>query len=174
MVRKILLLRPVNSYMGNWSEDRYRKCVENFKAIVEETFAGDVGMNNTYLHFIEAATDFKEKRIEVAEWVELVKKLFHGDWWILFRLANFLPLDYGDRLWEETLAKRMEEMKSQTKSVVEALHKAINRGQDCVHSYLQGLFKAFYLAHYFPIKIEAQGLVPQNQRPLRLPPAPGR
>jgi hypothetical protein len=156
--QQLILPRPVNSYMENWSEDRYRKCVENFRAAVEETFAGDVGTKNTYVHFVEAATDFKEKRIGVAEWVELVKKLLHRDWWLLFRLANFLPLDYGDRLREEALAKRMEEMKSQTKSVAEALHKAINRDQDCVHSYVQGLFKAFYLAHYFPIKFEAQTL----------------
>jgi hypothetical protein len=144
--------------MENWSKDRYRKCVENFRAAVEESFEGDVGRKSTYVHFVEAATDFKEKRIEVAEWVELVKKLLHGDWWLLLRFANFLPLDYGDRLQEEALAKRMEETKSQTKRVAEALHKAINRGQDCAHSYLQGLFKAFYLAHYFPIKIEAQAL----------------
>jgi len=90
--------------------------------------------------------------------VELVKKLLHRDWWLLFRLGNFLPLDYGDRLREEALAKRMEETKSQTKSVAEALHKATNRSEDCVHSYVQGLFKALYLAHYFPIKIEAQAL----------------
>jgi histone deacetylase complex regulatory component SIN3 len=154
--QQFILPRPVNSYMDNWSEDRYRKCVENFRAAVEETFAGDVGRKNTYVHFVEAATDFKEKRIEVAEWVELMKKLLHGDWWLLFRLANFLPLDYGDRLREEVLAKRMEETKSQTKRVAEALHKAINRGQDCVQSYVQSLFKAMYLAHYFPIKIEAQ------------------
>jgi hypothetical protein len=38
------------------------------------------------------------------------------------------------------------------------LHKAINRGQDCVHSYVQTVFKALYVAHYFPIKIEAQAL----------------
>jgi hypothetical protein len=156
--QKLILPRPVNSYMENWSKDRYRKCVENFWAVMEETFAGDVGTKNTYVHFIEAATNFKEKRIEVVEWVELVKKLLHGDWWLLFRLANFLPLDYGDWLWEEALEKWMEETKSQTKSVAEALHKAISRDQDCVHSYLQGLFKMFYLAHYFPIKIEAQAL----------------
>ncbi|CAM6015596.1 unnamed protein product [Sphagnum balticum] len=156
--QQLILPRPVNSYMDNWSEDRYRKCVENFRAAVEETFAGDVGRKNTYVHFVEAATDFNEKRIEVAEWVELVKKLLHGDWWLLFRFANFLPLDYGDRLREEALAKRMEETKSQTKRVAEALHKAINRGQDCVQSYVQSVFKALYLAHYFPIKIEAQAL----------------
>ncbi len=156
--QRLILPRPVNSYMDNWSEDRYRKCVENFRAAVEETFAGDVGTKNTYVHFVEAATDFNEKRIEVAEWVKLVKKLLHGDWWLLLRLANFLPLDYGDRLREEVLAKRMEETKSQKKSVAEALHKAINRRQDCVHSYVQSVFKAMYVAHYFPIKIEAQAL----------------
>ncbi len=156
--QKLILPRPINSYMEHWSEDRYGKCVENFRAAVEETFAGDVGRKNTYMHFIVATTDFKEKRIEVAEWVKLVKKILHGDWWLLFRFANFLPLDYGDRLREETLAKRMEDTKSQRKRVAEALHKAINRGQDCVHSYLQGVFKASYLAHYFPIKIEAQAL----------------
>jgi histone deacetylase complex regulatory component SIN3 len=115
--QKLILLRLDNSY---------RKCVENFRAAVEETFAGDVGTKNTYVNFVEVATDFKEKRIEVAEWLELVKKLLHGNWWLLFRLANFLPLDYGDRMREEALAKRMEETKSQMKSVAEALQKAIN------------------------------------------------
>ncbi len=95
--------------MTSWSAEQYQKHVDTYMEAVEQEFTADVGTIDTYLHFLGAATEFQEKRIDTAEWVERVKELLDGQWLLLLRFANFLPQDYGCRLREEVLAKRRAE-----------------------------------------------------------------
>jgi histone deacetylase complex regulatory component SIN3 len=149
--QQLILPCPVDSYMNNLSEEHYRKCLENFTQTMERTFAPDVGTKDTYLHFVQAATDFKEKRIEVAEWVEVVKELLNGHSWVLHRFANFLPVldvNIGDQLREEAIAKRDEETLRQTTIVPDALRHPIREPHESV--------EASYLARYVPMMIYSQ------------------
>ncbi len=153
--QQLILPCPVDSYMNNLSEEQYRKCVENFTQIMERTFAPDVGTKDTYLHFVQAATDFKEKRLEVAEWVEVVKELLDGHSWLLHRFANFLPVldvNIGDQLREEAIAKRNEETLRQTTIVRDALREP----HESVEAYSGALIEASYLARYVPMMIYSQ------------------
>jgi histone deacetylase complex regulatory component SIN3 len=157
--QQLILPCPVDSYMNNLSEEQYRKCVENFTETMERTFAPDVGTKDTYLHFVQAATDFKEKRIEVVEWVEVVKELLDGHWWLLHRFANFLPVldvNIGDQLREEAIAKRNEETLRQTTIVRDALRHAIREPHESLEAYRGALMEASYLARYVPMMIYSQ------------------
>ncbi|CAK9265741.1 unnamed protein product [Sphagnum jensenii] len=157
--QQLILPCPVNSYMNNLSEEQYRKCVENFMETMERTFAPDVGTRDTYLHFVQAATDFKENRIEVAEWVEVVKELLDGHWWLLHRFANFLPVlddNTGDQLREEAIANRNEETLRQTAIMRDAMRYAIHAPHESVEAYHEALMEATYLARYVPMMIYSQ------------------
>jgi histone deacetylase complex regulatory component SIN3 len=157
--QQLILPCPVNSYMNNLSEEQYRKCVENFMETMERTFAPDVGTRDTYLHFVQAATDFKENRIEVAEWVEVVKELLDGHWWLLHRFANFLPVlddNIGDQLREEAIANRNEETLRQTAIMRDAMRYAIHAPHESVEAYHGALMEATYLARYVPMMIYSQ------------------
>jgi histone deacetylase complex regulatory component SIN3 len=157
--QQLILPCPVNSYMNNLSEEQYRKCVENFMETMERTFAPDVGTRDTYLHFVQAATDFKENRIEVAEWVEVVKELLDGHWWLLHRFANFLPVlddNIGDQLREEAIANRNEETLRQTAIMRDAMRYAIHAPHESVEAYHEALMEATYLARYVPMMIYSQ------------------
>ncbi|CAM6027303.1 unnamed protein product [Sphagnum balticum] len=126
---------------------------------MERTFAPDVGTKDTYLHFGQAATDFKEKCIEVAEWVEVVKELLDGHSWLLHRFANFLPVldvNIGDQLREEAIAKRNEETLRRTTIVRDALRHPIREPHESVEAYYGALIKASYLARYVPMMIYSQ------------------
>jgi histone deacetylase complex regulatory component SIN3 len=106
---------------------------------MERTFAPDVGTKETYLHFVQAANDFKEKRIEVAEWAEVVKELLDGHSWLLHRFANFLPVldvNIGDQLREEAIAKRNEETLRQTTMMRDALRHPTHEPHESVESVL--------------------------------------
>jgi histone deacetylase complex regulatory component SIN3 len=118
-----------------------------------------VGTKDTYLHFVQGATDFKEKRIEVAEWVEVVKKLLDGHWWLLHRFANFLPVldvNIGDQLREEAIVKRNEETLRQTTIVRDAVRHALSEPHESVEAYHAALMEASYLARYVPLMIYSQ------------------
>ncbi|CAM6061170.1 unnamed protein product [Sphagnum tenellum] len=156
---QLILPCPVDSYMNNLSEEQYRKCVENFMETMERTFAPDVGTKDTYLHFVQAATDFKEKHIEVAEWVEVVKELLDGHWWLLHRFANFLPVledNIGDQLREEAIANRNEETLRQTTIMRDAMRYAIHAPHESVEAYHEAFMEASYLARYVPMMIYSQ------------------
>jgi histone deacetylase complex regulatory component SIN3 len=157
--QQLILPCPVDSYMNNLSEEQYRKCVENFMETMERTFAPDVGTKDTYLHFVQAATDFKEKRIEVAQWVEVVKELFDGHWWLLHRFTNFLPVldvNIGDQLRTEAIAKRNEDTLRQTTIVRDAVRYALSEPHESVEAYHGALMEASYLARYVPLMIYNQ------------------
>jgi histone deacetylase complex regulatory component SIN3 len=157
--QQLILPCPVDSYMNNLSEEQYRKCVQYFTETMERTFAPDVGTKDTYLHFVQAATDFKEKRIEVAEWVEVVRELLDGHPWLLHRFANFLPVldvNIGDQLREEAMAKRNDETLRQTTIMREALRHAICEPHESVEAYYGALIEASYLARYVPMMIYNQ------------------
>ncbi|CAK9868128.1 unnamed protein product [Sphagnum jensenii] len=157
--QQLILPCPVDSYMNNLSEEQYRKCVENFMETMERTFAPDVGTRDTYLHFVQAATDFKQNRIEVAEWVEVVKQLLDGHWWLLHRFANFLPVlddNIGDQLREEAIANRNEETLRQTAIMRDAMRYAIHAPHESVEAYHAALMEASYLARYVPMIIYSQ------------------
>jgi hypothetical protein len=124
--------------------------------IMERTFATDVGTKDTYLHFVQAAINFKEKRIEVAEWVEVKKELLDGHWWLLHRFANFLPVldvNIGDQLCEEAIAKRNEETLRQTTIVLDAVRYALSEPQESLEAYHGALMEASYLTRYVPLMI---------------------
>ncbi len=131
--------------------------MQNFMETMERTFAPDVGTKDTYLHFVQAATDFKEKRIEVVEWVEVVKELLDGHPWLLHRFADFLPyVSIGDQLREEAIAKRNEETLRQTTIMRHALRLATCERYESVEAYYGALIEASYLARYVPMMIYNQ------------------
>jgi histone deacetylase complex regulatory component SIN3 len=157
--QQLILPCPVHSYMTNLSEHQYRKCVQNFMETMERTFAPDVGTKDTYLHFVQAATDFKEKRIEVVEWVEVVTGLLNGHPWLLHRFADFLPVldvSIGDQLRAEAIAKRNEETLRQTTIMRHAVRHAICEPYESMEGYYRALIEASYLARYVPMMIYNQ------------------
>ncbi|CAK9203117.1 unnamed protein product [Sphagnum troendelagicum] len=131
MAHQLILSCPADSDMNNWSAEKYAKYVETFLQGVEQRFRRDVGMKNTYLQFLGAAIGFQEKSIDTADWVECVKELLDGKWWLLLTFANFLPLDHGERLRREVEPKHHAE-KEKLWNMQFTAGEAIDQAQDLV------------------------------------------